>query len=93
MGGKLRDKFNSVHWTRQEIRDYILRYASRELGPIYFLKDLPKENPAGRAIYLDTKLEIGDDTKEEKDILKIIEERGEARALEALEKIALKIFF
>jgi len=92
MGDQLRTELGiDLYWTPKE-RKFYSEIASRELGSAYFIEGIPRDNPAGRARYLDKKLKVEDFGIVEKRILKIAEEKGRAFALFKLEEIAIKRF-
>ncbi len=93
MGDKLRNAIGiSATWTKEEIARYnILKL--KELGPVYLMEGISVERPADRVRYLDLKLEIEDNGKEERDILTVAKKYGKASALKDLEMIAFRRFF
>ena len=93
MGDALRNAIAvSGSWTHEDRKLYAL-IALKELGPIYAVENIPKNEPANRARYWDLKLKIEDNGKEEEEVLKIFEKQNRAMALRALEEIAFKRFF
>ena len=93
MGDALRNAIAiSGYWTNAE-KKLCSEIALEKLGPVYAVENIPKDRPADRARYWDEKLKIEDNGEEEKRILKISKEINKAKALRALEKIAVERFF
>jgi len=93
MGDKLREAIGIVGtWNKGEISQYQF-LKSTELGPVYFMKGISAEKPAERARYLNEKLQIEDNGKDERVILDVAKNFGKATALKDLESIVINRFF